>query len=71
MQDFVTAAELASVLKVSRRWIHEQTRTGGLPHHYLGDSGRVLRFSLGEVQDWIKSSDPARSSNSGRSDRDG
>jgi len=54
MTTFLTISELAKELKVSRRWIHEQIRTGGLPHHYLGQARRLLRFRLSEVVDWIE-----------------
>ena len=60
MCELLTATELAATLKVSRRWIHDQIRKGGLPHHYLGDARRLLRFRLREVQEWIESDESGR-----------
>lgn len=55
MSEFLKVNDLARELNVSPRWIHDQIRHGGLPHHYIGESRRILRFRLGEVLQWIES----------------
>lgn len=69
MTTFLTISELAEELKVSRRWIHEQIRTGDLPHHYLGSSRRVLRFRLSEVLEWVEAASSNDSVSQGQAPR--
>jgi hypothetical protein len=59
--DILTPAELASRLKVSKSWVFEQTRnrakvrnTRPLPCIRLG---KYLRFSWGQVCEWMAQQD--------------
>lgn len=51
-QPFLTAAELASHLRVTRRWVYEQVESHGMPAYRLG--ARALRFDLTAVQTWLE-----------------
>ena len=43
-QPFLTAAELASHLRATRRWVYEQVESHGMPAYRLGAC--ALRFDL-------------------------
>jgi excisionase family DNA binding protein len=50
----ITLEELADWLKVPKSWIYDRTRTAGperLPFYKLG---RYLRFSVPEIEDYIR-----------------
>jgi predicted DNA-binding transcriptional regulator AlpA len=49
----VGAADIAQLLKVPISWVYERTRRRGIermPHFKLG---KYLRFSKGEILEWI------------------
>jgi excisionase family DNA binding protein len=48
----LTAAELASHLKVTRRWIYDQVESHDMPAYRLGP--RALRFDLRAVEVWLE-----------------
>ena len=52
-QQLLTVEDLAALLKVSRSWIYQQTRSrgsGGLPYIKLG---KYLRFDEAAVRHWL------------------
>jgi len=52
--DFATVEEIAAFLRVPNSWVYERTRRRGierLPHFKIG---KYLRFSRGEVLEWVQ-----------------
>ena len=52
--DLMTVAEVAEILNVPLSWVYERTRRRGterIPHFKLG---KYLRFSKGEVLQWVQ-----------------
>jgi excisionase family DNA binding protein len=52
--ELMTVSEIAAFLKVPVSWVYERTRRRGmerLPHVKLG---KYLRFSMPEVQEWLR-----------------
>ena len=49
----LTAAELSSHLRVTRRWVYDQVESHGMPAYRLG--ARALRFDLSAVEAWLES----------------
>ncbi|NQV16326.1 helix-turn-helix domain-containing protein [bacterium] len=49
--EFLTVAEIASVLRKKERTVREWCYARTIPHYKLGGS---LLFSLKEVMDWVK-----------------
>jgi len=52
--ELMTVSEIAAFLKVPVSWVYERTRRRGierLPHVRLG---KYLRFSMREIQEWLK-----------------
>jgi excisionase family DNA binding protein len=47
-EPFLTADELARLLKVHREWVYDQAAAGAFPSHRL-PGGRQLRFLWSEV----------------------
>ena len=59
-EKLLTVKELATLTRMSVRWIHEQTRLGEIPCYRLG---RALRFDPDEVRRWLmenRAADPDR-----------
>ena len=53
MENWITVDELASMLKVGKDWIYQQTMKkgpGAIPKIKVG---KHLRFDLAEVEKWI------------------
>jgi excisionase family DNA binding protein len=51
--DLATVSQIAELLQVPDSWVYERTRRRGIeriPHFKLG---KYLRFSRGEVLDWV------------------
>ena len=46
----LTAAEVAELLSMSKRWVEEHARAGEIPHLELG---RFVRFRREDVDAWI------------------
>ena len=62
--------EVAAHLRVRRESVYRWIEARGLPAHRIG---RLLRFKLSEVDDWVRSSDGMAASNdkhSGVHDKD-
>ena len=54
LDELMTVAEIAALLKVPVSWVYERTRRPGIeqiPHVKLG---KYLRFSVSEVKTWLK-----------------
>jgi len=49
---FLTPEELSKILKVSRVWVYKLCDQGRIPFFRL--SGKVIRFRLDEIQDWVE-----------------
>jgi excisionase family DNA binding protein len=49
----LTIDEIAEVLHCKKAWIYERTCDGSMPVIRLG--GRMLRFSLPDVMEWVRS----------------
>ena len=47
----LTAREVARMLHMSERWVHERTRRREIPCYRLGN---VLRFDRTEIRTWIQ-----------------
>lgn len=58
-EPFLTADEIASLLKVHREWVYDQAATRALPSHRL-PGGRQLRFLWSEVKASIAGPEGAR-----------
>lgn len=52
MKELLTIQEVANLLKVSPRTIHNYRRFGGLPALYMSDKGRTIRFDPDAVAAW-------------------
>jgi excisionase family DNA binding protein len=48
----LTASELATHLRVTRRWVYDQVESHGMPAYRLGP--RALRFDLAAVTAWLE-----------------
>lgn len=48
---FLSVKELAAILNVSVRWVHERTRRREIPCYRFGN---LLRFDLEEVLTWMR-----------------
>lgn len=55
LPELLTASEVASYLRVSRRWVHEWTKNGILPFCRVGKGKGVLRFRREDVQAYLNS----------------
>ena len=66
---FLTEAELAAELRVSRRWVQLQMKSAGLPFHRMGSGGRLIRFRLEEVIDWVVRLDAERAGSLARGEK--
>ena len=49
-RSLLTVKELAQLLNMSERWIHERTRKREIPCYRFGSA---LRFDANEVWDWL------------------
>ena len=52
--ELATVDEIAALLRVPNSWVYERTRRRGIermPHFKLG---KYLRFSRGEVLEWVQ-----------------
>jgi excisionase family DNA binding protein len=50
-EELLTVADVAALLKVSKRWVYERARSGELRSGY---AGKHLRFRYGDVLDFIE-----------------
>jgi len=50
---FYTVDEMATKLKVEKRFIYLHTKSGKLPHHRIG---RTIRFTNGDFEEILKQS---------------
>lgn len=53
MNDLMTAAEVAELLKVKPNYIYQLKAQGKIPYLNIG-SGRCLRFSRSSIEEWLK-----------------
>jgi excisionase family DNA binding protein len=49
-EPLLTAAEVASVLRVTQDWVYAASRRDGLPHVRLG---RYVRFRRSAIEQWL------------------
>jgi excisionase family DNA binding protein len=49
-ESFLTVRDVARLLRMSKRWVHERTRRREIPCYRFGTA---LRFSRTEILDWI------------------
>lgn len=64
-EGWVTLAQAADHLQVSQDTVHRWRETKGLPSHRVG---RVWRFKLSEVDEWVRSGSASDSSDGGDED---
>lgn len=51
-RDFLTVEQVAALLHVSKRTVHELTRTCAIPHRRIGGTRRCL-FVRTEIDAWL------------------
>jgi excisionase family DNA binding protein len=61
-EPWVTLAQVAEHLQVSQDTVHRWRETKALPAHRVG---RVWRFKLSEVDEWVRSGTAAESDDRG------
>jgi excisionase family DNA binding protein len=59
----LTAAEVASMLRVPKSWVYEQARSGALPTVTLG---RYRRFREESIREWVGEHEVTPSGRKGR-----
>jgi excisionase family DNA binding protein len=62
-EQWKTLAEAAEHLQVAEETVHRWIRRKGLPAHRLG---RVWRFRISEIDDWVTSGSAAKGKAGGR-----
>lgn len=55
MEELLTVAELAKLMKLSQSWIYGEVEAGRIPYKRLGKSSRTVRFDRAEIRKWLKS----------------
>lgn len=52
MTEYLVVEDVAQLLHVSKRTVHELTRTGAIPHRRIGGTRRCL-FVRAELDQWL------------------